>query len=153
MHHFGHLSGIELLILGFVFVLLFRPGRWFSGEARRRRERAHAERMKALEMGLPVTANDSPWPRACVCIAIGAVVPIGAFFCAWMTCLMAVRDSEAQGFVWLFAFIVAVIAVVSGSRLASTLLVAHGQPTLAPPRNGKPPAYDPESFDRSAHVS
>jgi hypothetical protein len=153
MHHFGHVPRIELLILGFVLVALFRPGPWFSGESRRRRERAHAERMRALELGLPVPANDSPWPRAWVCIAIGAFVPIGALFCAWMICLTAVRDSEVQGFVWLFAFIVAVTAVVSGSRLATTLFASHGQPTLAPPRDGKPPAYDPESFDRSAHVS
>jgi hypothetical protein len=105
----------------------------------KKREWEHLERIKSMELGMPVPGNES-WP-AKVCIAIGAGVPIVAFFFAFV----ASQDSEAGGGVWAAATMVGVSGVLSGSVLATRLL---------PSRRGRPhpdvaakPAYDPDAYD------
>ena len=47
------------------------------------RELEHAERIKALELGRTLRADDSWWTLPRISVAIGAGVPAVVFFCAW----------------------------------------------------------------------
>ena len=47
--------------------------------SRRERLLTHTERMRALEMGLPVPPRDASWAKAAVCVLIGVVVPVATF--------------------------------------------------------------------------
>ena len=85
MYAVSGLSGWELIFVVAAIALMAQPIHLMMGRAGRRREWDHAERMKALEMGQAIPA--SSWPRACVCIAIGAVVPAATFFAALITSL------------------------------------------------------------------
>src|SRR5690348_15478847 len=129
MHHFPQLGVAELVILGIlIFVLVPWGGR---RGARRRQERAHAERMKALEMGLPVPGADPHWPRACTCIAIGAVAPLGIFVLAFLATIMGPENVASHGVIWGVAFLTSTVAIGCGTGLGFSLLGSSdgaGQP-------------------------
>ena len=111
----------------------------------RRREWEHKERMRALELGLAPPGDDS-W-RAKVCIAIGAAVPLGGFFLAWL----ASPEGRASGDLWGVAGTVGGLAVVSGSMLAVRLLPPRDRSDADGPREsvaaGKRHAFDPDAYD------
>ncbi len=116
---------------------------------RQRREWAHRERMRALEAGQSLPRSDA-WP-ALAAIALGTVGPIGVFGCAWLSEL----TGGAGGGSWFGATCVALAGVVGGSKLGLGLLAdrreARAESSMAHTgSNGKPPAYDPESFDAIA---
>lgn len=89
----------------------------------RSRELAHRERMEAIRMGISPNIGGHAW-RALTCSAIGAGVPAVAFFSAWLTNLTSSRQHEEA---WLAAFVVGVVAVVSGGRLARALFAQPAQ--------------------------
>jgi hypothetical protein len=107
--------------------------------ARLERELEHAERMKALELGRKLPA-DEPMPSPLWIIgAIGAGVPIGVFFCVFI----AAGSLEDQTPAWVAAGIVGLAGVVSGSLLAHRhLLKGEVREDL----NAKP-SFDADAFD------
>jgi hypothetical protein len=83
--------------------------------AQRLRELEHAERMKALELGRTLPQDEPWWSPAKVSVAIGAGVPIGVFYCAYLA-------TESAGFreeVWGTSAAVGLAAVISGAVLAN----------------------------------
>ncbi|HEV3165176.1 MAG TPA: hypothetical protein VGZ22_14210 [Isosphaeraceae bacterium] len=111
--------------------------------ATRKREWEHAERMKALELGVPVPGSDS-W-RAAVCMAIGAGVPVGAFAFAWIAGMTTHTSADS----WEAAVAVGIPGVLCGTFLAARLLPSRNRPQITETNafaNGKP-ALDPDTYD------
>lgn len=112
---------------------------------RQRRQWQHLERLKAIEHGI------SPFPSPCwpalVAIALGAGVPVGSFFIAWL----AVEESHADESVFAMAMIVGIVGVVSGYKLAMRLIgpaAACERSSPVPARShGKPYVGDPDAYD------
>jgi hypothetical protein len=120
-------------------------------QERRKTEIVHLERMKRFEMGLPDLPSDRAWPKALVCIAIGAGVPVTAFVVTLIAYLNKgmVRDDG----IWAAPTFVSMFSVVSGGCLARHLLgkaSESGRPPEAAgplPVGGAKPAADPDAFD------
>jgi len=135
---------VDLLLGAGLVFLLVRNGH-------RRREWQHAERMKALEVGLPVPPHDASRARAAVCIAIGAGVPLMVFGIA----LAAYHEDPAHHVaLWIAPGVVSGLSVVGACILAGVLFGGGSNPEdtssvgNAPgPRNGVKPAYDPDTLD------
>jgi hypothetical protein len=117
---------------------------------RRRGEQVHRERMHALEVGQPYGAPASMWPVAMASLAVGAIVPLGSFFLAWMA---TVSEAVSGDGVFFAATVVAVCGIFAGSRLGHRMLDAREReaPRMVNDHhaNGsaKPAAYDPDTFD------
>lgn len=155
--------------LGFVFLIVavgMIPAIFGIIQAGRKREMEHKERLKALEMGLPVPGS-APWP-ALMAIAIGAVVPVGALAAALAATAIGPRaptdhvalaawtsQNQATAYyanVWGGATGVGVTAVIAGAVLAWRYMglrqksdrdrYAYGEPDYA----AKPP-FDPDAYD------
>jgi len=150
MHIVPEPTWLHVLLVGAVLLLTFQPWRRFSSRSGRRREWEHAERMKAMELGHPIVIPESIWPRALVCIAIGALVPVGVFVCAWLVNSTPHGDEGTQGTVWGVSFLVSTVAIGCGTALAFGLLGSRDR-TRQADAVGKPPSYDPESFEITNH--
>ena len=127
------LAGIALPAFLVPLILAFRQGS-------KKREFAHMERMRALEMGQPVP-GESLWPQAFTCAMIGAGVPIGAFL---FTFLAAVNMPSLTGEVWMAPGVVSCFALMASAGLAKTLF----HPTKD--TKGKAQAklqMDPDAYD------
>lgn len=154
--------GIFVLLLSVIVV----PIVWSLVQAGRKRELEHRERMKALEMGISLPI-DRAW-AAGACIAIGAVVPVGALIVALIASLNAPRFMQNGGefvpwtpeqsavyfgCVWGATISIGVVSVIGGSLLSWFLLgrgmnraassMTHGS------RSAKP-AFDPDEYDTVA---
>jgi hypothetical protein len=106
-------------------------------------ERKHAEKMKALEMGL--VPGPSPWPLALVCAAIGGGVPIGVSFFLWQASFRIEFDQRN----WVLVVSLGLPAIISASVLAWRGLASRsspGQPALPRTIDAKP-AFDPDAYD------
>jgi hypothetical protein len=137
-----------VIALGIVVASLMTMAASILRGRRLRQEWGHAERMKALEMGIYVPPRESPWPRAVVCLSIGVIVPLGAFVCAWLTTITAPMKMMEQGVVWGVAFLVSTTAIGCATSLAPGL---PGSTDRAEPSStAKPPAFDPESFEAAS---
>jgi hypothetical protein len=111
---------LVVLVFGATFIpIIF--GLFF---ARRKRELDHAERMRALELGMPSALASGIDPERSMAYQIafwvGAGVPIGVFGCAWLAS-QAVGYHEAM---WLAAGMVGLGSVISGTILAGTVFQA-----------------------------
>lgn len=138
---------LAFLVLLTVFAfLLIRNGQ-------RRREWEHAERMRMIEMGLPILPRDAPWAKAAVCIAIGAVVPFSAFL---FTNLAYQSKMDAASELWLAPSLVGGACVIGASILAGVLF--HGVSKSSEPSDEErtaarlrgfdtKPAHDPDAVD------
>ncbi len=132
--------------------------------AARKRELEHKERMKAIEMGMPIPGH-YPWPAIAV-IAIGAVVPVCAFAAALIAtaigprtpnndavaALWSAQSSTAYyGTIWGGASGVGVTAVLAGAILAWRLMGTERKPgrrvESASDYAGKPVSFDPDAYD------
>jgi hypothetical protein len=113
-----------------------------------KREWQHKERMKAMEMGLPV-----PGSAAGSVAAIGAGVPIASVMTAALTCLSYHPSSSGDevpvfGIAWGCAFLISILG------MATSLVLAHiqnrgrreSEATMYATRNGKP-IFDPDAYD------
>jgi hypothetical protein len=83
--------------------------------AQRLRELEHQERMKALELGRTLPQDEAWWSPAKICVLIGAGVPIGSSFCAYLA-------TESRGYhqdVWMSSMLVGIAGVVCGTVLAA----------------------------------
>lgn len=107
----------------------------------RKREWQHQERMRAMDLGLPIPNGDI-WP-ALTAIAIGAGVPVGSMFWAFVA---NAGSHDAHG-AWPCAMMVGMAGVIGGTKLAGRLLPPRRQPDDASHlANGKP-RFDPDAYD------
>jgi hypothetical protein len=106
-----------------------------------RREMAHKERMRALEMGFVPHEQGQMW-KALTCTFIGAGVPTASFAFAWLASLTSHgRLDEA----WPIALVVSIVSVVSGGRLARTLFSPSS--VNVPRTSETKPIFDPDTYD------
>lgn len=136
------MNDLIIPLAGIVMPILLVPSIMAMRLRSRKREWEHLERMKALEMGVPVPGNE-PW-LARVCMAIGAGVPIVSFVLAWIA-----NESGPNGEIaWASATLVGGMGIVCGTILASRLLTSRNraQAALRTERNGKP-LFDPDTYD------
>lgn len=132
--------------------------------AARKRQLEHVERMKALEMGLPLPGA-SAWP-AVLCIAIGAVVPIAALVVGLVATILHtggrggqlahmgpdivfwdhVRSTNYYAVVWTGSGAVGVAGIVGGTLLALKLLGSRSRGRDAATA-AKAAQFDPDAYD------
>jgi hypothetical protein len=110
----------------------------------RRREWEHRERMKAMEMGLPVPGTEV-WASR-VAIALGAVMHVGVFAIAWLATLTTTVDE-----VWIAATLVGGAGVLSGARLASRAIWGRHRAEQEGQRSGLAHAHAKPQFDPDAY--
>jgi hypothetical protein len=118
-------------------------------QEQRKRELEHDERMKRLELGLPEPALGAAWPRALVCAAIGAGVPVAAFV---VTLIAFLWKPFVEPEIWVAPVVVSLVAVLTGGLLAVKLLsptessgLGAGPARLT--RGVSKPAADPDAID------
>jgi hypothetical protein len=137
---------ILIPIAGMMIPIILVPTILVLRHSHRRREWEHMERMRAMELGLapPSSPAGAFWP-AMAAIAIGAIVPIGAFLFAWLTSVM----TSASDDIWAAAAGVGTVAAIGGSVLAHRLIGAHrAEPSRSVPEPyTKPAHYDPDAYD------
>jgi hypothetical protein len=133
---------IVLPIMGIALPMVLVPTILVLSQRKRKREMEHVERMKALELGLPAPGNES-W-AARVCIAIGAGVPIGAFFFAW---LAGMDHSSGGQYYWEAAAPVGVTGILCGTFLSTRLLPSRSKSQRPAVDAHAKPAYDPDAYD------
>lgn len=109
----------------------------------------HAERIRAMELGLQPRQHAMGWPGAVVCLGIGAGVPIGSMLVALLAVVAADAPNEVFGIPLLISF----GAIWAAKALAERMLGADGAAgDQAPSRvraghaAGKP-AFDPDAYD------
>lgn len=129
-------------IVGVSIPIVVVPSVMFSKWAITKRQLEHAERMKALELGLTLPGDEPWWSPPKIALALGVIVPLGVFFLAWLA-------SESLGFqpgIWIAAMIVGTTGVGCGMALAVRYL-AHREHVLSTAdRYGKPFVED-DAFD------
>lgn len=137
---------IVIPVMGIMLPLVLVPSIIKMKHAQRRREWEHAERMRAMELGLPPTSGPGYqfWPSVAA-IAIGAGVPIVTFIFAW---LATVSSPIGQG-AYAAAGTVGSIAVISGTILASHLSGGCSKKAKSEKATSfaKPLQYDPDAYD------
>lgn len=138
-------SEATIPLAGLALPLILVPTILAMRQARLKREWAHLERMKAMELGRPVPSalGDEAWP-ALVALGIGAVMPVCVFLFTWLACLTADLPSDA----FIAPTLVGLAGVLGGSSLGRRLLAARerDRDRAFATSNGKP-AFDPEAFD------
>jgi hypothetical protein len=105
--------------------------------ARFLREVEHAERMKAMELGL-TQADEHSWTPAGLAASIGAGVPIAVMFIAFIA---APRQGSSDA-LWMAATLIGVAGVICGTILAAMQFSRRDQPSTV-----EKPSYDPDQFD------
>lgn len=117
-------------------------------QSQRDRELQHAERMKALELGLvPPGETHRPWTPVRLAAAIGMWVPLAVFGGAFLATASGYRDPGP----WWAAGAIGVAAVLSGTILILRLPASAWTTDLPRsdtiPRAPKFPVADPDAFD------
>jgi hypothetical protein len=159
-------DGPGLLVLLIPLTAIVVPTVLGFRHAARKRDLEHRERMKALEMGMPLP-GDSAWTSA-LCICIGAVVPVASLVVGLIATLVApggrrmsehpgdlsnivfwdhVQSSNYYTTIWTGVGFVGVAGVVGGTLLAMRLLGSRDRSRIELPATGKPPAFDPDAYD------
>ncbi|MEW4571068.1 hypothetical protein AB1L88_24630 [Tautonia sp. JC769] len=136
---------ILIPILAILMPLILVPTVIVLRQRARRREWEHRERMKAMEMGLPVPGTEV-WASR-VAIALGAVMPVGVFAIAWLASLTT-QIAE----VWIAAALVGVVGVVQGSRLTNHPLSGTHRGDREDRRAARgydraKPQFDPDAYE------
>ena len=114
-------------------------------QSARKREWQHRERMKSLELGVPIPGSEA-WASR-VAIAIGAVMPVCVFAIAWLASLTTRSDD-----VWVAAAVVGGAGVLGGIRLAGRTISAcpriewESAETGYSQRQTKPP-FNPDAYE------
>lgn len=116
-------------------------------EKERKRRFEHDERLRALEMGIPLPGDSTWW--VVVCIALGAVVPLGALGVALAATLKAppwVHSGVSMAVVWAGAAAVGVSGIRAGAGLAHRLFDRQW-PRSPLATTDKPTVFDPDAYD------
>jgi hypothetical protein len=115
----------------------------------KKREWDHLERMKAIEMGQPISAQREAWGAQSVA-KIGAGVPIASVVAALLTCA---KGPPAVDGVPLAAIAWGCAALISGGAMLTSLILAfmvtrsRARADAESLLNQAKPVYDPDAFD------
>ncbi len=114
-----------------------------SRQVARKREYEHQERMKRIEMGLPMPGEGAWSGRSA--IALGAVMPIAVFTLTWLATVTHAAEDE----IWIAAAAVGVTGVVGGVKIANSkkLETPEAFPDSAARNGHRKPRFDPEAYD------
>jgi hypothetical protein len=137
------MSPFVIPIMALLIPLILGPVALGLRHARLERELEHRERMRALELGRTHPKDEPWWTPARICVMIGAGVPVGVFFCAWM----ATMASGFHEIIWAMAGMSAMTAVICGSLLAAKHFAhrAHAESYVS--GYDAKPAFDADAFD------
>lgn len=138
-------NAILVGMLAFAGSLVMTCVWWGLRHARIERELDHAERIRALEMGVLLPKDQPWWTPEKVAVAIGAGVPISAF----VLTLSAAQSGAAGEAAWIAAGAVGVAGVICGTFLA-TRLPSHQTNPMAQFR--QKPYVNPADRELSEHL-
>jgi hypothetical protein len=110
----------------------------------REREMEHLERLKALEVGMPLPGDGPWWTPNKLAAGIGVGVPFIAFLAAFLTTLGYRGEHDIA--IWVSAAAVSVASVISGTVLAVQMPRAAA-PQPRPMTSHSKPEFDPDSYD------
>jgi hypothetical protein len=127
------LAGIALPMILVPTILTLR-------QAGKKREYAHLERMKALEMGQPVP-GESNWAQAFACAAVGLGVPSVAFL---FTMIAVLNAPSTPGEIWMAPAVVSCFALMSSAGMAGKVFCTRKKPDA--PAEAKF-QMDPDAYD------
>lgn len=130
-------------IVGMLIPIIIVPTALGIKHARFLREVEHAERMRAMELGLPTAEEQANSPSS-VAGSIGLGVPLGSLFIAFIAAPKA-GPPETIAAIWTAAAMLGIAGVICGSALAAMQFSKRNQPS-APLADSKP-SYDPDQFD------
>ena len=125
-------------IVGMLIPIIIVPTALGIKHARFLREVEHAERMKAMELGVTTAEDAERSGPMGLAGTIGGAVPLGALFVAFIAAPKQ-GDSDA---IWMAAAMIGVAGVICGSILAALQINRRGQPAAS-----EKPSYDPDAFD------
>ena len=113
------------------------------------REMEHAERIRALELGITARQAGINWPGAMLCLGMGAGVPIGTMIVAWLAMMTQDLPNEIFGIPLLISF----GAIWAAKSLADRMMGVSDEdaPALAsrpqPARATAKSVADPDAYD------
>jgi hypothetical protein len=143
-------ASVIVPLAGIMMPLVLAPTIIAMAHRMKKREWQHKERLRALELGLPVP-EDRPHVGGGTVAAIGAGVPAASVLAAWLTtATVPTSHSDFMGVValaWGCAFMISMAAVIGSLVLASRLLSARRAADLAGELAAAKPAYDPDAYD------
>jgi hypothetical protein len=93
--------------------------------AHRQRELQHAERIRALELGMSLPQDEPWWTPARLCAGIGVGVPISVFLLAFVAALA--NGSQHDEPIWAAAGGIGALGVMCGAKLAGRLPLTKDQ--------------------------
>src|SRR5262249_15464205 len=114
------MEGLVIPVIAILMPLVLVPTIITLKHRHQRREWEHRERMRAMELGLPVPSGPDTWGGKTV-LSIGAGVPIASSFAALLPCTEG--PPEVDG-VPLAAIAWASAALISGGALITSLILA-----------------------------
>jgi hypothetical protein len=135
------MEAIVVPILALSIPIVIVPTALGFKHARFLREVKHAERMRAMELGLTLPEDDAFSP-AKLAAGIGIGVPTGSFLLAWLADLTS-NGGEA---IWTAAGFVGLGGVICGTILAYRRFATQDQYATTYQETLKP-EYDPDAFD------
>ncbi len=134
------MPSLGVFLVSFAFVLALVLGVVALGlrHARYERELEHAERMRAIEMGVTLASDQPFWSPGKLALGMGIVMPIAV-------CSLALKlgDMMSAHLTWTAATLISVAGVIGATILAVRKV---NPPTLAV-NSGKPRPFDPDTLD------
>jgi hypothetical protein len=130
--------------------LVLVPTVMFMKQRQQRRKWEHLERLKAMEIQLPLPRWHGAPGYASVA-AIGTVVPTASVLAAFLTSIIfspTAGDTVAvTAIAWGCAFLISTLALVTSLILAFVQRAASKEAQPFEPLGDGKPAFDPDSFD------
>lgn len=136
------LDPLIIPIVGVSIPVVVVPAVMLSKWAITKRQLEHAERMKALELGLTLPGDEPWWSPPKIAVGLGVIVPLGVFFLAWL----ASESLGSEPRIWIAAMIVGTTGVGCGTTLAVRYLAHREQVLMTADRYDKP-FVDEDAFD------
>ena len=141
------LSPILIPIAALAVPMVIVPTAIWSRHRLRVRQMEHAERLRALEMGIAPRGSGMNWPGAAVCLGLGLGVPVGSMLVAWLAVLTADAPHETFG----VPLVISVAALWAAKELADRMMgakpeepAARRAPVAAPHAKA---VADPDAYD------
>jgi hypothetical protein len=135
------MDALLIPIIGMMIPIVIVPTALGFKHARFLREVKHAERMRAMELGRTLPEDD-PLSPATIATGIGAGVPLGSLFIAWLADRTSEGDAET---IWIASSMVALGGLICGTILAARHFATRNQPATY--QDTLKPEYDPDAFD------
>jgi hypothetical protein len=143
------MEGFVIAIVSILMPLVLVPTIITLKHRHKRREWEHLERMKAMELGLPMRTGQDAWGGSAV-PTIGAGVPIASSIAAFLTCSEGpptVDGVPLAAIAWGCAAMISAGAMTTSLILAFMLARSRKNADSALANGHLKPAFDPDSFD------